>query len=81
MSFIDESSRSATVIRWSSKVGLHMVLSRGLLSPSRAWRIARTPIINNTTILYDDRVTKGVNARVDGSHPWLAPADMAAATG
>ncbi len=37
--------------------------------------------MSNTTILYDDRVTEGVNASVDGSHLWLTPADMAAATG
>ena len=37
--------------------------------------------MSNTTILYDDCVTAGVNASVEGSHLWLTPADMVAATG
>ena len=35
----------------------------------------------HTTLLYDDRVTEGLDATVDGEHLWLAPADMQAATG
>lgn len=34
-----------------------------------------------STILYDDRVTEGVNAEVDGEHLWLSPAELARATG
>ncbi len=37
--------------------------------------------MNKTTILYDDRVTEGINATADGSHLWLTAADMTAATG
>lgn len=34
-----------------------------------------------TTILYDERVTEGVNAKVVGEHLWLAPGDLHKATG
>lgn len=34
-----------------------------------------------TTILYDNRVTEGLNALVDGEHLWLSPTDLGAATG
>lgn len=34
-----------------------------------------------STILYDDRVTEGLAAQVDGEHLWLSPAEMARATG
>ncbi len=34
-----------------------------------------------TTILYDDRVTEGLDARVDGEKLWLNVGDLAAATG
>jgi hypothetical protein len=35
----------------------------------------------SVTILYDERVTEGINAKVVGEHLWLSPADLQAATG
>jgi len=37
--------------------------------------------MSTTTILYDDRVTEGVNAALDGDHLWLTPADLHKASG
>lgn len=34
-----------------------------------------------TTILYDERVTEGLSAKVEGEHLWLTPADLKTATG
>jgi hypothetical protein len=34
-----------------------------------------------TAILYDERVTEGVNATVDGEHLWLTAADFLTTTG
>jgi hypothetical protein len=34
-----------------------------------------------TTILYDERVTEGINAKVQGEHLWLSPKDLHTATG
>lgn len=35
----------------------------------------------STTILYDDRVSEGIDARADGAHLWLSGADLTRATG
>lgn len=37
--------------------------------------------MSKTTILYDDRVCEGVDARADDAHLWLNPADLSTATG
>ena len=37
--------------------------------------------MSSITILYDDRVTEGLNASADGGHLWLTPADLQKATG
>lgn len=37
--------------------------------------------MSNTTVLYDDRVSEGLDASASGDHLWLAPADFARATG
>jgi hypothetical protein len=37
--------------------------------------------MSNTTVLYDDRVSEGLDATGTGDHLWLAPADFARATG
>ena len=37
--------------------------------------------MNKTTILYDERVSEGIDATADSSHVWLTAADMTAATG
>ncbi len=37
--------------------------------------------MSNTTILYDDRVSEGINAALDGEHLWLTAADLQRATG
>lgn len=37
--------------------------------------------MSNTTILYDDRVSEGLDAAADDGHLWLKPADLSTATG
>ncbi|MBK6656897.1 MAG: hypothetical protein IPG43_01485 [Proteobacteria bacterium] len=37
--------------------------------------------MSTSTILYDERVSEGINAVADGAHLWLTAADLAQATG
>ncbi|MCC6706044.1 MAG: hypothetical protein IT492_00660 [Gammaproteobacteria bacterium] len=37
--------------------------------------------MGTSTILYDDRVSEGINASADGAHLWLTAADLTKATG
>jgi hypothetical protein len=37
--------------------------------------------VSTSTILYDERVSEGINAVADGAHLWLTAADLAQATG
>ena len=37
--------------------------------------------MSSTTILYDDRISEGIDARADGAHLWLSAADLNRATG
>lgn len=37
--------------------------------------------MSSTTILYDDRISEGIDASADGAHLWLTAADLTRATG